>query len=65
MSRVLMGREMGTVRVEGENVVAGGPARERLSAQILEICSQARISFYVDGYMDFSKRAYTPGAVVR
>ena len=47
------------------NVVAGGPAREDSLPQILEICCQARISFYVDDYMDFSKRAYTPGAVVR
>ena len=51
---------MGTVRVVGECFVAGRPSKGRLSAQILEICCQARISFYVDDYMDFSKRAYTP-----
>jgi len=60
MSRVLRRREMGTVRVVGECFVAGRPSKGRLSAQILEICCQARISFYVDDYMDFSKRAYTP-----
>ena len=42
------------------NVVAGRPSKGRLSAQILEICFQAKISFFLDDFMDFSKRAYTP-----
>jgi hypothetical protein len=46
-------------------LLLGGRAREDSLPKFLEICCQARISFYVDDYMDFSKRAYTPGAVVR
>jgi hypothetical protein len=59
MSRVLKGREMGTVRVVGEcccwRLSRGDPL-----PKFEEICCQARISLYVDDYVDFSKRAYTP-----